>query len=78
MVTETLEVEKKKGLLPIWIFDGWFQSSQFCVTKLKLKTHLGEVFDKKYGDISTESRVAVHMRFSDYSNWNILGKIGVV
>jgi hypothetical protein len=78
MVAETLEVERKKGLLPIWIFDGWFQSDQFCVAKLKIKTDLGKVFERKFEGIRTESRVAIHMRFGDYCNWNIYGKVGAV
>jgi Glycosyl transferase family 11 len=78
MLAETLEVERTRGLLPIWIFDGWFQSDQFCVTKLKIKTHLGKVFEEKFGGIPTESRVAIHMRFGDYSSWNIFGKVGAV
>jgi hypothetical protein len=78
IMVEALDLEQKKGFLPVWVVDGWFQSDHFCVAKLEMQPHLGEKFDRRFLSVPVARRVAIHMRFGDYSSWNILGKVGVI
>lgn len=76
---ETSRGIKKVGLLAfIWVFKGYFQSENLSVNKPRIKATLLDVAERKMAHIPFHQRVALHMRFTDYGELEVLGKVGAI
>ncbi len=77
--SEGTNVRIKKGLISnVYVLMGFFQHDRYKKLKPKVKKNVVNYAELKLKSIPKESRVAVHLRFGDYSNFSVYGIEGAV
>ncbi len=75
--SEGINVKTQKGLISnIYILMGFFQHDRYKKLKPKVKKNMMNYAEFKLKSIPKQSRVAVHLRFKDYTHFSIYGNEG--
>jgi len=76
---EDYHVEKKNGFFKsIIVFRGFCQHDKFIEPTPVIKDYLLKNAEENLKDIPIEKRIAIHLRFGDYSNWSVYGMKNVI
>jgi len=74
---ESLEADWESGRLTrIFLVKGFFQTPRNIEPLPKIKRKILRAAELRLADISKSNRVAIHMRFGDYSHWPVFGVPG--
>ncbi len=74
---ETLEVRWTPGYFTnLYVVKGFFQTPLYMDPLPRIKAKIIRCAEKRLADVSKPDRVAIHMRFGDYSNWPVFGVPG--
>lgn len=74
---ETNDIYRKPGLLPsAYVIKGFFQSQKYMEPLPRLKQEYIDAAEHRLASIQKECRVAVHIRFGDYTLWPVFGVRG--
>ena len=60
----------------IWVIHGFFQHDNFIYSPPQIKNSLIKSAQYILDSYAKKSKVAVHFRFGDYSDWDVFGKKG--
>lgn len=75
---EIADIETRPGWFSgYWVMEGFFQHDHFSTPAPRLKQALIDGAEELLQQILQERRVAVHLRFGDYAQWEIFGRQGV-
>jgi hypothetical protein len=77
-ISETSELTYRRGLLNSVVFRGFFQSREQAVNLPNLLSQNRLNAQNLLNKFPSGPKVAIHLRFGDYSEWSVLGKRGLI
>jgi hypothetical protein len=76
-IGETEQIQQQSGFFKnIFIVRGFFQTAKYQYPLPKLKPEVLLHAEKQLGNVEKLNRIAVHLRFGDYTSWRVFGEVG--